>query len=268
VSLREIRLTLTNPSLIALMLGGILGGVGGGVREGLSIYLYTHFWSLDPSQFGLLVPLASVGSILAVFLAPPLARRFGKKPAMIGLFLVSVATAAGPVFLRLIGLMPPNGSPWIMPILIGDGILTATVAVVGFILVGSMVADVVEDAAVKTGVRSEGLLYAANGLLPKFTGGIGAFIAGVILTVVHFPAHAMKGTVSPELMRHLVLIYLPITVIMGLLSIWALSFYRIDRATHERNLETLRDAAATAAASHGVEAIAAGEAAVPVITTM
>ena len=154
-----------------------------------------------------------------------------------------------------------------MPILIGDGIVTATVAVVGFILVGSMVADVVEDAAVKTGVRSEGLLYAVNGLLPKFTGGIGAFIAGVILTVVHFPAHAMRGTVSPALMHHLALIYLPTTTVMGVLAIAALSLYRIDRGTHERNLETLRDAAAVAAASHGVEALASGDAAVPVITT-
>jgi len=86
--------------------------------------------------------------------------------------------------------------------------------------------------------------------VPKFTGGIGAFIAGVILTLVHFPAHAMKGTVSPELMRHLVLIYLPITVTMSLLSI-APSASTGSTGEHEHNLETLREAAATAAASHG-----------------
>ena len=260
-SWREIRVTLTNRSLIALMLGGTIGGVGGGVSQGLSIYLYTHFWNLSPNQFGILIPAGSIGSLLAVFLAPQLSRALGKKAAMIGLFSVSVVTAAGPIFLRLIGVMVPNASPWLLPILGLDGMFTSTVAVMGFILVGSMMADVVEDAAVKSGARSEGLLYAANGMLPKLTGGIGAFLAGVILTVVHFPAHAARGAVSPEIMRHLALIYLPVTAGLSVLSIAVLGLYRIDRATHERNLETLEAAAAAAAAAnfaHGVEAVEAG----------
>jgi len=159
--------------------------------------------------------------------------------------------------------MPPNGSPWIMPILVADGIVTATVAIVGFILVGSMLADVVEDAAVKSGVRSEGLLYAVNGLLPKFTGGIGAFIAGALLKAVNFPAHAARGSVDPELMRHLVMLYLPLSVFLSATSIAVLGLYRIDRATHERNLVTLADAAAAAVASHGIEGVEAGDAATP-----
>jgi GPH family glycoside/pentoside/hexuronide:cation symporter len=264
-SLREIRRTLTNRSLVALMLGGILGGIGGGISGGLSIYLYTHFWNLDPAQFGLLIPLGSVGSIIAVFIAPPLARRFGKKAAMIGLFSVSVVTAAGPLFLRLVGLMVSNSSPWLMPILIIDSMVTATVGVVGYILVGSMMADVVEDAAVRTGVRSEGLLFAVSGLLPKFTGGVGAFIAGLILTLVRFPPHALRGTVNPELMRQLALIYLPVTVFFSVISIAVLGLYRIDRATHERNIETLREAAALAETSGAAEAVEGGEAAAPLV---
>jgi glycoside/pentoside/hexuronide:cation symporter, GPH family len=263
-TLREIRITLTNRSLVALMLGGILGGIGGGIGGGLSIYLYTHFWGLDPGQFGLLIPLGSVGSIIAVFIAPYLSRRLGKKTAVIGLFSVSVVTAAGPLFLRLTNLMVMNGSPWLTPILIADGMVTATVSVVGYILVGSMMADVVEDVAVKTGVRSEGLLFATNGLLPKFTGGIGAFIAGVLLTVVHFPPHALKGSVSPELMRHLAMIYLPVTAFFSIVSIAVLGFYKIDRTTHERNLESLREAAASAEANQGVEAIESGDVPAPV----
>jgi GPH family glycoside/pentoside/hexuronide:cation symporter len=264
-SLKEIRLTLTNRSLVALMLGGILGGIGGGISGGLSIYLYTHFWNLDPAQFGLLIPLGSVGSIIAVFISPPLARRFGKKAAMIGLFSISVVTAAGPLFLRLVGLMVSNASPWLMPILIVDSMVTSTVGVVGFILVGSMMADVVEDAAVRTGVRSEGLLFAVSGLLPKFTGGIGAFVAGLILTLVHFPPHALRGTVDPALMRELALIYLPVTVFFSVVSIAVLGLYRIDRATHERNVETLREAAALAETSGAAEAVEGGEQAGPAI---
>lgn len=261
--LREIRHTLTNRSLLALLLGGVLGGIGGGVSLGLSVYIYTHLWDLGPAQIGLLVPMGYAGSLIAVFIAPYLSRHFGKKTAMIGLFSASVLTAAGPIFLRVIGVMVSNSSPWLLPILVIDATVGATFAVVGYILVGSMMADVVEDVAVKTGVRSEGLLYATNGLLPKFTGGIGAFIAGLILTVVHFPPHALKGTVSPELMRHLSLIYLPVTVFFSMVSIAVLGLYRIDRATHERNLATLSEAAAIAEASHGVDALDSGGPAIP-----
>jgi len=45
-----------------------------------------------------------------------------------------------------------------------------------------MMADVVEDVAVATGQRSEGLLYAAVGLIAKCVTGAGTFLAGLILT--------------------------------------------------------------------------------------
>jgi Na+/melibiose symporter-like transporter len=261
----EVRSTLSNRSLMALMLSGLLSGVAQGVILGLSIYIYNHFWDLSPRQYGILIPLHSVGSIVAVFVAPRLASRFGKKPTMISLFVGAVAMQAGPLFLRLIGVMPPNGSPWIMPILGLDGFLTSTLGVMGYIIAGSMVADIVEDAAVKSGTRSEGLLYAAYGLLPKFTGGLGAFLTGVLLQIVHFPVHAARGTVDPQIMRHLVMIFLPGTVLLNIFAISALGLYRIDRRTHERNLATLQQAAATAETMHGVEGIEAGDLPAPAV---
>ena len=84
------------------------------------------------------------------------------------------------------------------------------------------------------------------------------------MTLVHFPAHAPRGTVDPQVMRHLAIIYLPLSVAFSIVSIAMLGLYRIDRATHVRNLETLREAAATALAAHGVEAIEVGDAAAPV----
>ncbi|MGH7748643.1 MAG: MFS transporter, partial [Candidatus Dormibacteria bacterium] len=262
---REIFRTLWNRSLFALLLGGLLGGVGGGLRNGLSIYFYTHFWGLDPNQYGWLLPLGALGSILAVFLAPPLSRRFGKKQTAIVLFLFSVVAFSAPFVLRLLGWMPANGSPWLMPILVVDAIVTAVVAVVGFVLFGSMTADVVEDAAVKTGVRSEGLLFAANGLLLKFTGGIGAFVAGALLHIVHFPAHAIKGSVDPAIMHRLVILYLPINAAFSFASILVLALYRIDRRTHEKNLETLAEAAAILELEHANPVAETGPAAAPVV---
>ncbi len=240
-SMRDIRITLSNRSLLALLLGGVLGGIGGGISLGLGTYMLIHFWGLDPGQYAPIVVYGSVGAVLAVFVAPLASMRFGKKRAVIGLFSCSVVTATGPILLRLLNVITASSSGWITVLVIADSAFTAVIGVAGFILVGSMLADVVEDVAVKTGVRSEGLLYATNGLLLKFTSGIGAFIAGVLLTLVNFPAHALRGTVPHVIVQHLVEIYLPVSVTFSVASIAVLGFYNIDRTTQERNAEALHD---------------------------
>ena len=244
---REMAQTMTHPALIVLMACGLFGGVAAAVRSGLDNYFYTHLWDLRPQQIAILLPLGVIGSAIAVVLAPILSRLLGKKMTMITFFTFSTIVSLIPFSLKLMGLMPANASPWVLAILVIDTMMVAILALSGLIIVSSMVADVVEDNAVRTGVRSEGLLFAMNGLLPKFTAGIGAVIAGELLTIVHFPSAAAPGTVPPELMRHLVLIFLPVYVVLVTLSIVVLLFYRIDRSAHERNLEQMRDAMSLAA---------------------
>jgi Na+/melibiose symporter-like transporter len=177
----------------------------------------------------------------------------GKKATMISFFLVSMIVGLTPLCLKLVGLMPPNGSPLVLPILAADAFVTVGLGVAGLIIISSMVADVAEDQAAKTGLRSEGLLFATNGLVPKLTAGVGAFIAGVLISVSHFPAHAAPGTVPMGQMRDMVLMFLPGYVVMVSASIAVLAFYRLDRAAHQRNLETIRQAAAAAASGHAIE---------------
>ena len=237
--LREIAGTLSNRSLVVVMVSGLCSGIASGMTSSLSQYFYIEFWGLTAKHISYLALAAVLASVTGVAIVGPTSRAFGKKRAMIGLFSVATVTAALPILLRLLGLMPPNGSPWVFAILWGDALLATTLAISGFIIISSMVADVVEDAAVKTGVRSEGLLFAANGLLPKFTAGIGVFLSGLLLTAVAFPADAAAGAVPEEVMRKLALITLPVTFAMNALSIAVLVFYRIDQETHERNLAAL-----------------------------
>ena len=98
----------------------------------------------------------------------------------------------------------------------------------------------------RRGTRSEALLFAANGLVPKFTLGFGAFIGGALITYVKFPTHALQGTVDPAIVRHLAQLYLPCVAIFNGGSVLALSFYKLDRATQTRNLERLAETAALA----------------------
>ena len=245
-SIREVVQVLSNPSLMALLASGLVGGIASGIQMSLTGFMNYYFWGLTPQIIFFMTVAAAPAGILGVVTAPILSRLLDKKRTMITVFLMSIFTGVIPVALRLLGLLPPNGSPLIPVILSIDLFVAATLAVVGFVIISSMIADVVEDAAVRTGVRAEGLLFAANGLVPKITGGLGGLAGAMMLEFVHFPVgaqHSVVDVVAPSIMRNLALISLPIGGVLNLIAVGVLMFYRIDRRSHEANLESLRLAA-------------------------
>ena len=192
-TVREIAFTFANPALISIVVATILGGAAYGMTTALSSYFYLDLWGLEPQAIG---PLVSIGLLLAVpfvFVAPAISLRFGKKRSMLGLFSGSLVVGLAPISARMLGLMPPNGGKLLYGLLITDVMATYALSLIAYVVLSSMVADVAEDQAVRSGARSEGVLFAANGLVPKITTGIGAFLAGLVLNVVHFPTRAAPG---------------------------------------------------------------------------
>ncbi len=243
-TLKEIFGAVLNPALLSVIFANILGGASFGMQTGLQTYFYFDLWKLTPQNVAYLTPGGLVASVLGVFAAPALSRKFGKKTTMLCLFAVTLVVQLTPISLKLLGFMPPNGSKALFVALFASVLLTYLLALMGLVVLSSMVADVVEDQAVKSGTRSEGVVFATNGLVPKITAGLGAFLAGVLLTLVHYPLGAAPGTVPWEDVRRLATAYLPLLALLSGSSILALSFYKIDRATHEANLERLREVAA------------------------
>ena len=239
---RELSGTLTNRSFLALTISGVIGAVSMGLRQGLDFYLSAYFFELTPAQMSYLAAAALFAAFAGVGLAPAVSRRFGKKWSMIGVFFASLFASVAPITMRLIGILPANGTGALFAIVFVFSFLAATLGLSGFIIVSSMMADVVEDAAVSTGQRSEGLLFAANGLISKCVTGLGTFLAGLMLAWISFPQHATPGQVDPATLRHLGMVFVPIVTVFSAISIAVLMFYDIDRSTHERNVERLETA--------------------------
>jgi Na+/melibiose symporter-like transporter len=242
---REIFSILSNPALLTIMGSGLISGIAGGIGSSISTFMNYYFWGLSPQVAAGLVAFATPAAILGVVLAPILSRALDKKRTMMTVFILSIFVGVVPVSLRLLGVLPPNGSPLIPVILVADLIVAATLGLIGFIIIGSMIADIVEDSAVKTGVRSEGLLFATNGLLPKVTTGLGNLVGNLMLEFVHFPVGQVPTPghpveIAPQIMRHLALISLPAGAILNILSVAVLMFYRLDKSSHEANLEAIR----------------------------
>ncbi|MFI4974305.1 MAG: MFS transporter [Caulobacterales bacterium] len=240
---REIGLALGNRNFVALAASALIFGISVGISGGLLSYFYTYFWEL-PSKALLQLRLWAIpAGLIGVFIAPIGARAFGKKRACLSVFFITIFATTLPIGARLLGIMPPNSSPWVLRILIADTMVTTALGIMGFVIVTSMIADVVEETQVKTGQRSEGLLFAVESLLRKLSTSFSTLLPGLVIAFIRFPKHARPGHVDPAILTHLALIYLPITTFLTLCSTSVLLFYRIDKARHEHNLDRLADAA-------------------------
>lgn len=242
--IREVTRTLSNRSFLALTISGIVGAISLGLRQALDFYISAYFFELTPAEMSYLQIAALFAAFAGVFLAPTMSRWFGKKNAMIGVFFASTFASAAPIAGRLINIIPPNGTKALLTIVLMFAFLAATLGLTGFILVTSMMADVVEDAAVITGQRSEGLLFAANGLINKCVTGVGTFLGSIILGWSSFPQHAAPGHVDPAVLYRLGMAFVPLVTALSAISITVLLFYDIDRTKHLQNIRRLGSAAA------------------------
>lgn len=236
---KEVGQTLHNRSFVILLISGTFLSLATGLKGALELYFEAYFWEFTPNQLAMITAGGIVASAMGVTLAPIVSRRFGKKRGALLVWSISLTLASLPIGLRLAGLMPPNGSDALLYIMIGESVFQGTAALTTGILLSSMIADVVEDSEVKTGRRSEGLLFSADNLFKKMVSGLGVFVAGLLLTAAQFPQGAKPGEVDPEVIRSMAALYLPTVIILYLAAIATLLAFRLDRTSHQENLRKL-----------------------------
>ena len=240
---KEVAATLNNRAFVIATLTSMFIAVAAGARNGLEIYFGLYFWELTQSQLAGLVTVSVIGSALGVILAPKVGKRLGKKHGALVMFASALIVGVSPVVLRLFGLMPPNGTGLLYGLLVVETLVNTALAGGTGVLLVSMIADVIEDAEVKTGRRSEGLLMSADNLFKKMVSGVGVFISGAVLAFVQFPEGAKRGQVDPEIIHNMGLIYIPTVFVLYGLGIVTLSAFNIDKAKHEDNLRRLAELA-------------------------
>ena len=235
----EIFETLATKSFLALFLAAMCGAIGSGVAATLSYYVYTFIFEFSSQQIGYISVSVVLSAIIAFVAAPLIGKTLDKKRGaiVIGLFAFTIVPA--PVILWLLGLMPENGSPELFPPYLCIIIVDVSLIITYQVMSGSMIADLVEEAELRTERRSEGIFFASVTFVRKITQGLGAAFAGLILTVSQFPAGAIPGEVPNEVLTNFALVYAPTLLTVWMLMIFCLSIYSVDRAQHEENLKAL-----------------------------
>jgi Na+/melibiose symporter-like transporter len=240
---RELFGTLANRNFLFILASSFFYAMGIGLGFSINLYFSTYFWEFSSGQIAGFTFSSLAAAVLAFAIAPRIAQTFDKKPAALILIPLGIIVTVAPIVLRLLGLMPPNGSPVLYPTIFATSIAGVGLGIVGSILFTSMIADVVEDSELKTGRRQEGVFFAAAAFINKAVSGMGIFTSGMIISAIHFPQHVKPGEVAPEIVRSLGLTYLPVQAVLYGTTVLLLIGYRISRRTHAETLSRLAAAA-------------------------
>lgn len=236
---KEIFDTLATRSFAALFSSAMFGAIATGVVASLAYLFYTFMWSFSAQQIGLISASVVISAVLALFISPLISKTLGKKRGAIAVGVLAFTVNPAPVVLRLLDLMPANGDPILFPLYLGIIVIDVALIIVYQTLGSSMIADLVEDAEVRTNKRSEGVFFASVTFIRKTTQGIGVVAAGLLISFSGFPEGATPDQVPMSVVHDLATLYVPVVVLLWSLMILCVCMYQVDRAKHEENLQTL-----------------------------
>ena len=242
---KEVIETLSNKSWLMIFFGGCLYALFLGLNTGVGNYISIYFWEWTPSDISVF-PLAGgvsaiIGAIIAVIISQ------GREKKNIALFALTgtVLISYIPFVLRLVDPLfevqtfPSNGSSALWWIMISHQCITDILSVMGWVILISMVFDVVEDSQKKTGRRDEGLFLAGPGLFQKVFSGLGVFILGFVLQFLGFGNTETTILEMKEPVNNLVLFICIIGPILNIGGLTFVYFYTITRDEYESAVKDL-----------------------------
>jgi glycoside/pentoside/hexuronide:cation symporter, GPH family len=237
----EIFETIANRDFSALFMAALFGAIATGISASLSFYFSAYFWGFSSEQIGLITMSVFLSAAIGGAMSPVVSRTLGKQRGAVVIGLLAGIVLPLPIILRLFGLLPPNGDQAIFWIVFFVTMIDVGLIICFQALTASMLADLVEQAEVRTGRRNEGIFFAANTFIRKAVQGLGVMAASFVLTLAQFPKGANPSQVPESSLWQLGATYVPAIWLVWALMIFAVSRYRLSRAGHEANLATLAE---------------------------
>ena len=241
-TVRELLLALQNRQFALVFVIMVLIGALAGVTTNISIYMTTFFWGLDTEDLRWFI-LSAMGAVFAFPLVALIQRKWDKKQILLICAYVSLFDGITLVLLRFADVLPDNGDPLLLVILVSAGVFAAGVAVVQGIISSSVLADILDDHELRTGMRQEGMFYAAISFSGKAVSSVGIVMGGLIITAIEFPTNMAPGEIPDGAIFKLGLVVGIVIPLLYLIPISLIHRYRITREVHaeiQRKLEDRR----------------------------
>jgi Na+/melibiose symporter-like transporter len=238
-NLREVFQTMSNRNFAIVAIAGMVLAIGTGITQSLHVYMGLFYWRMNQDQLTILAITTVLSNFIGIWMAPRVVKRFGKRVGALITGWTGITLTISPIVLDQFGLMPARHTETLFITLVTFAACTQAFMISTGVKIQAMIADVVEDSAMRTGRRSEGLLFSADNLFKKAVSGVGVLMAGQLLHFVHFPENARKVGVPQEVANHLGLMMIASLLLFNGGCLIALSFYGITREKHEENLRAL-----------------------------
>ncbi len=232
ISFRDsLRCVYTNRPLLSLMAASLFSATGTFGRAGVAIYYYIYVLGRPD-----LVPLFSMVGLTAmvgIVLAPVVSAKIGKR---------NTSVTAG--LLGLIGLVglyttPFNSISMVFFWMIFQGIFSGF----GAAMTWSLIADCVEYAEWKTGIRADGFVYSSAGLIAKIGMAVGGSGAVLILKAIGYVPNAVQ---SPSTMQGINAMVNLLPAILSFIGTIPMIFYNINNKNYQQMVKEISEKRAAA----------------------
>ena len=244
--LKEMFAAFRNRSFLAIFGFGVLKYTAIGLYAATTLYFGTYVFKLQADQLALL----TFDSLVAACIAAPLAPRFsawlGKRNTSMAMAIGGILLGISPLALTYLDLFFAPGDPMLLPTLFIVGAVYGAMIAISLINTSSMLADVVEDHAVRTGQHTAGVFFAASSFMQQCSAGLGILMAGIVLELSQFPTQVDVADVTTAMEKSLLIHYIPVSAGLWIVGALILLFYPITEASHRENLERLRSREAQA----------------------
>jgi Na+/melibiose symporter-like transporter len=230
-TLRDVLQALQNRQFALVFIMVLMYSVIAGTTANINIYMTTYFWGLTTADLRWFT-LSAIGAVIAFPLVAGLQHRWDKKNILLVCFIISVADGIVLVNLRFLDVLPHNGDPLLLVILVVMGVFAAGLAVIQGIIAASIVADLLDDQELHTGLRQEAMFSAALSFSGKAVSGVGTVAGGLIITLIDFPTGASPSVVPADVLQRLGIVVGVVVPLFYLIPISLLTRYKITRQRH------------------------------------
>jgi Na+/melibiose symporter-like transporter len=241
VVFREIAAALRNEQFALIFTVVLILAVIGGTTTNLGIYMTTFFWGLTSEDLRWFV-LSASGAVIAFPLVALVQKRWDKRNILIACALVSLLDGMVVVALRFLDVLPENGDPMLLKILVSMGVFAVGLAVIQGVIGASIIADVLDYHEMKTGLRQEAMFNAALSFSGKAASGIGIVMGGMLLSYIAMPPKVLPADVPPDVITRLGVVVGLVVPLFYLVPIFLIRRYKISREMHQEIQEALNSA--------------------------
>ncbi len=226
VKLKDIlRSIFHNPPLLLLLLSSMLSLL---INLPITAGIYYATYNLgNEGLFGALAGTVLVASGVGCAVAPALGRRYTGKALMI---FTAVASCILFVFAYFAA---ASGN---LPVIIILTFILGFLLGIPLVLRTSMIADTIEYAQLKTGVRNEGIIFASLTFVSKLKMGAASFFVGLVLT---FSGYIPNVEQTPEALNGIMLTMTLLPALGAAMSVVPMLFYKLTDADHEKFIQQL-----------------------------